>query len=177
MVLERSQNGFSATFFQNVLQTLRKLSKKARIKFYRNFFTTKLKRCHNVFCNVVPNRCHNVFTTFFVTLYQNVLQTLRKLSKKARINVLPKRFHNQIKTLSQRFHNVFLLAGEVSENCLKITEPGFWPRGVKCRPWLTNNTYKNTYLTQSRSQRYRDSDNGYPEMISTLIIATQSSIT
>ena len=48
---------------------------------------------------------------FFVTLYQNVLQTLRKLSKKACINVLPKRFHNQIKTLSQRFHNVFLLAG------------------------------------------------------------------
>ena len=72
---------------------------------------------------------------------------------------------------------VIRLNVEVSENCLKITEPGFWPRGVKCRPWLTNNTYKNTYLTQSRSQRYRDSDNGYPEMISTLIIATQSSIT
>ena len=56
---------------------------------------------------------------------------------------------------------VIRLNVEVSGNCLKITEPGFWPRGVKCRPWLTNNTYKNTYLTQSRSQRYRDSDNFY----------------
>ena len=114
-VAGRSQNGFSATFFQNVLQTLRKLSKKAHINVLPKLFHSQIKRLsqrfHNVFCNVVPNRCHNVFTTFFVTLYQNVLQTLRKLSKKARINVLPKRFHNQIKTLSQRFHKVFLLAG------------------------------------------------------------------
>ena len=113
-VAGRSQNGFSATFFQNVLQTLRTLSKKARInvlpKLFHNQIKTLSQRFHNVFCNVVPNRCHNVFTTFFVTLYQNVLQTLRKLSKKARINVLPKRFHNQIKTLSQRFHNVFFVS-------------------------------------------------------------------
>ena len=50
---------------------------------------------------------------------------------------------------------------EVSENCRKITEPDFWPRGVKCRPWLSNNTYKNTFLNPSRSKNYRGSDNDY----------------
>ena len=123
-VAGRSQNGVSATFFQNILQTLRKLSKKACINVLPKLFHNQIKTLSQRFLQ----RCtkplsqrffvtlyQNVVTTFsqrfFVTLYQNVLQTLRKLSKKARINVLPKRFHNQIKTLSQRFHNVFLLAG------------------------------------------------------------------
>ena len=48
----------------------------------------------------VAGRSQNGFSA---TFFQNVLQTLRKLSKKARINVLPKLFHNQIKTFSQRF--------------------------------------------------------------------------
>ena len=56
---------------------------------------------------------------------------------------------------------VIRLNVEVSENCFRITEPGFWPRGVKCRPWLTNNTYKNTFLNPSRSKSYRGSDNDY----------------
>ena len=60
----------------------------------------------------VAGRSQNGFSA---TFFQNVLQTFRKLSKKARINVLPKRFHNQIKTLSQRFHNVFLLAGSLAQ--------------------------------------------------------------
>ena len=118
-VAGRSQNGFSATFFQNVLQTLRKLSKIARInvllKLFHNQIKTLPQRFHNVFFATLYQTVGTTFSQrFFVTLYQNVLQTLRKLSKKARINVLPKRFHNQIKTLSQRFHNVFLLAGPLS---------------------------------------------------------------
>ena len=59
-VAGRSQNGFSATFFQNVLQTFRKLSKKARInvlpKLFHNQIKTLSQHFHNVFCNVVPNR-------------------------------------------------------------------------------------------------------------------------
>ena len=121
-VAGRSQNGFSATFFQNVLQTLRKFSKKVRInvllKLFHNQIKTLSQRCHNVFITFFATLCQTVVTTFsqrfFVTLYHNVLQTLRKLSKKARVNVLPKRFHNQIQTLSQRFHNVYLLAGQAS---------------------------------------------------------------
>ena len=102
MVLERLQEGRKMGF--HVLQTLRKLSKKARINVLPKLFHNQIKTLYQ---NVVPTFSQH----FFVTLYQNVLQTLRKLSKKACINVLPKRFHNQIKTLSQRFHNVFLLAG------------------------------------------------------------------
>lgn len=63
---------------------------------------------------------------------------------------------------------------EASENYFKITEPGFWPRGVKCRPWLSNNKYNNS-LRSSRSSRayvthdsdlsqhahYDDNDNYY----------------
>ena len=95
-----------------------------------------------LFCNVVPNRCHNVFTMFFVTLLQNVLQTLRKLSKKARINVLPKRFHNQIKTLSQRFHNVFFVSWGNSD--------------ISQEPLLFQNERKNDgYRFQSSSCQYQ----------------------
>ena len=110
-VAGRSQNGFSATFFQNVLQTLRKLSKKTRINVLPKLFHNQIKTSQRFFATLYQTVVTTFSQRFFVTLYQNVLQTLRKLSKKARINVLPKRFHNQIKTLSQRFHNVILLAG------------------------------------------------------------------
>ena len=67
---------------------------------------------------------------------------------------------------------VIRLNVEVSENCFRITEPGLWPRGVKCRPWLTNNTYKNTFLNPSRSKSYRGSDNDYHNDSTIIIIDT-----
>ena len=35
---------------------------------------------------------------------------------------------------------------EVCKDYRRISEPGFWPKGVSCRPWVTKNTYN------SRSQ-------------------------
>ena len=115
-VAGRSQNGFSATYFHNVFQTLRKLSKKARINVLPKLFHNQIK----TLSQRLLQRCTKPLSQrFFVTLYQNVLQTLRKLSKKARINVLPKRYHNQIKTLSQRFHDVFFVSWEI-DNLARI---------------------------------------------------------
>ena len=87
-VAGRSQNGFSATFFQNVLQTLRKLSKKARINVLPKLFHNQIKTFSQRFCNVIPNRCHNVFTTYFC-------------------NVVPKRFANIEKTFQKSSHKRF----------------------------------------------------------------------
>lgn len=51
---------------------------------------------------------------------------------------------------------------EATEDYLRVTEPGFWPRGIKCRPWLTNNTFKNKYLnTKGHTKRYSDAEENY----------------
>ena len=31
---------------------------------------------------------------------------------------------------------------EMTEGCHSIAEPGFWPKGIKCRPWVTKSKYK-----------------------------------
>lgn len=30
---------------------------------------------------------------------------------------------------------------EVCKDYRRISEPGFWPKGITCRPWVTKNTY------------------------------------
>ena len=45
---------------------------------------------------------------------------------------------------------------EATEGFYKIAEPGFWPKGVKCRPWVTKSRY-NASLKRS-GQEHRNSD-------------------
>ena len=57
---------------------------------------------------------------------------------------------------------VIRLNVEATGDYLRVTEPGFWPRGIKCRPWLTNNTFKNKYLnTRGHTKRYSDAEENY----------------
>ena len=63
---------------------------------------------------------------------------------------------------SKRYGRVVIrLNIEATENYLKITEPGFWPRGIKCRPWLSSNTYKHKVVNNGRSMRYEGFNEDY----------------
>ena len=48
---------------------------------------------------------------------------------------------------------------EATEGFYKIAEPGFWPKGVKCRPWVTKSRY-NASLKRS-GQEHRNIDLEY----------------
>lgn len=53
---------------------------------------------------------------------------------------------------------------EATDQCQILVEPGFWPRGVKCRPWLSNNRYNNSHRNPGRSRSYVNQNNdGFSE--------------
>ena len=51
---------------------------------------------------------------------------------------------------------------EMTEGFHAIAEPGFWPKGIKCRPWVTKSKY-NASRNTSRNHAQYSPDNDYDE--------------
>ena len=51
---------------------------------------------------------------------------------------------------------------EMTEGFHAIAEPGFWPMGIKCRPWVTKSKY-NASRNTSRNYAQYSPDNDYGE--------------
>ena len=45
---------------------------------------------------------------------------------------------------------------EACDGCDRIAERGFWPRGVKCHPWMSRNMY---LKSKTKARGYNDADN------------------
>ena len=56
---------------------------------------------------------------------------------------------------------VIRLNVEASEHYQIIAEPGFWPPGIKCRPWVSKNKYNNSHLKAGRTRQYDEPTNDY----------------
>ena len=60
---------------------------------------------------------------------------------------------------SKRYGRVVIrLNIEMTEGCDRIAEPGFWPRGVKCHPWMSKNMYSKSKYNYSTGY---DRDDAY----------------
>ena len=60
---------------------------------------------------------------------------------------------------SQRYGRVVIrLNIEMTEGCDRIAEPGFWPWGVKCHPWMSKNMYSKSKSNYSSGY---DRDDAY----------------
>ena len=49
---------------------------------------------------------------------------------------------------------------EASGGYYRISEPGFWPKGAMCRPWVSKNVYTNSRKSRGGEGHYNSNYNG-----------------